>query len=101
MACLRWPSLAQDVVPAVRSRLGTAVPDGGERRTPRPAHGTDQASSPHPPARPRNRRAGSASRSDDEDNLKDWVSKVVDELPPLTDEQRDLLALIFRSNHRR
>jgi len=25
---------------------------------------------------------------------------VVDSLPPLTDEQRDLLALIFRSRHR-
>jgi hypothetical protein len=76
-------------------------PDGGERRTTRPAHGSDQASSPQPPARPRNRRAGSAGRGDDEDDLKDWVKKVVDDLPPLTDEQRDLLALIFRSNHRR
>jgi hypothetical protein len=53
------------------------------------------------PARPRNRRAGSPARGVDEDDLKDWVKKVVDALPPLTGEQRDLLALIFRSNYRR
>lgn len=29
-----------------------------------------------------------------------YVKKVVDALPPLTDEQRDLLALIFRSRQR-
>jgi hypothetical protein len=34
---------------------------------------------------------------DDEDDLNAPVKKVVDALPPLTDEQRDLLALIFRS----
>jgi len=28
------------------------------------------------------------------------VKKVVDRLPPLTDEQRDLLSLIFRNNRR-
>jgi hypothetical protein len=89
-ACLRRPFLAQDV-----------VPDGGERRTTRPAHGSDQADSPQTPARPRNRRAGSPARGVDEDDLKDWVKKVVDALPPLTGEQRDLLALIFRSNYRR
>jgi hypothetical protein len=39
-------------------------------------------------------------RRDDEDDLNAWVRKVVDALPPLTDEQRDLLALIFRRNQR-
>lgn len=36
---------------------------------------------------------------EDEDDLDTYVKEVVDALPPLTDEQRDLLALIFR--HRR
>jgi hypothetical protein len=53
------------------------------------------------PARLRSRRPGSAAHGDDEDDLKDWVKKVVDELPALTDGQRDLIALIFRSSHRR
>jgi len=35
-------------------------------------------------------------RRDDTDALDAYVKKVVDALPPLTDEQRDLLALIFR-----
>ncbi|HUY48277.1 MAG TPA: hypothetical protein VMV92_21530 [Streptosporangiaceae bacterium] len=34
----------------------------------------------------------------DDDDLDAYVKEVVDNLPPLTDEQRDLLALIFRSN---
>jgi ABC-type sulfate transport system substrate-binding protein len=46
-------------------------------------------------------RAGGAAQGDDEDDLKEWVKKVVDELPALTDGQRDLIALIFRSSHRR
>jgi len=75
-----------------------AVPDGGERFTARLAGGSDQAGSPRSPALPRNRRAGGAARSDDEDDLNAWVRKVVDALPPLTDEQRDLLAPIFRGN---
>jgi len=28
-----------------------------------------------------------------------YVKEVVDNLPPLTEEQRDLLALIFRTDH--
>jgi hypothetical protein len=28
-----------------------------------------------------------------------YVKKIVDSLPPLTGEQRDLLAMIFRSRH--
>ena len=30
--------------------------------------------------------------------LDQWVKEVVDTLPPLTEEQRDLLALIFRKH---
>jgi hypothetical protein len=30
--------------------------------------------------------------------LAEYAKQVVDNLPPLTDEQRDLLALIFRSS---
>jgi hypothetical protein len=37
---------------------------------------------------------------EDEDNLDAYVKEVVDALPPLTDEQRDLLALIFRQHRR-
>jgi hypothetical protein len=96
----RQPSLAQDDVPAVPSRVRTAVPDGGERFTARPARGSDQAGSPRTPARPRKRRAGDAARRNDEDALNAYVKEVVDALPPLTDEQRDLLALIFRRNRR-
>jgi hypothetical protein len=51
-------------------------------------------------ARPRKRRAGGAARRDDEDELNAHVKKVVDALPPLTEAQRDLLALIFRNRHR-
>jgi hypothetical protein len=39
-------------------------------------------------------------RHDAVDDLNAWVKKVVDELPPLTDAQRDVLALIFRSKPR-
>jgi hypothetical protein len=35
-------------------------------------------------------------RRDHEEGMNAYVKKVVDALPPLTDEQRDLLALIFR-----
>jgi hypothetical protein len=75
-----------------------AVPDGDERFTARPAGSSEQAGSPRSPARQRNRRAGGAAHRDDEDDLNAWVRRVVDALPPLTDEQRDLLALIFRRN---
>jgi hypothetical protein len=30
--------------------------------------------------------------------LDQWIEEVVDTLPPLTEEQRDLLALIFRKH---
>jgi hypothetical protein len=39
---------------------------------------------------------GRAARRDDSDDLDVFVKDVVDALPPLTEEQRDLLALIFR-----
>jgi hypothetical protein len=31
-------------------------------------------------------------------DLDQWIEEVVDTLPPLTEEQRDLLALIFRKH---
>ncbi len=37
---------------------------------------------------------------EDEDDLGAYVKEVVDALPPLTDEQRDLLALIFRQRRK-
>ena len=36
-------------------------------------------------------------RPGEDDELDAYVKDVVDRLPPLTEEQRDLLALIFRS----
>jgi len=83
----------------VPSGVRTAVPDGGERFT-AAAGSSGQAESSHAPARSRKRRAGGAARREDEDDLNAHVKKVVDALPPLTDEQRDLLALIFRNRHK-
>jgi hypothetical protein len=37
---------------------------------------------------------------EDEDSLDAYVKEVVDALPPLTSEQRDLLAVIFRQRRR-
>ena len=48
---------------------------------------------------PRNRRASGTARSDNE-SLDAYVREVVDSLPPLTEAQRDLLALIFRYRQR-
>lgn len=48
----------------------------------------------------RNRCTGTAAESGDDD-LDAYVKDVVDALPPLTDEQRDQLALLFRSRHHR
>jgi hypothetical protein len=83
----------------VSSCAGTVVPDGGERCTARPTAGSDGTSCPDAKAQPRKRRAGSAARRDDEVDLTAYVKKVVDALPPLTDGQRDLIALIFRNQH--
>lgn len=53
------------------------------------------------PARPRRRRRARAPRRDQSRDLDAYIREVVDRLPPLTDDQRDLLALIFRRNHPR
>ncbi|MGI9005793.1 MAG: hypothetical protein ACR2FU_06300 [Streptosporangiaceae bacterium] len=72
---------------------------GGECPTARPAHRTAPPPAAHAPARPHQGRA--ARRRDDDDlDLDAYVREVVDGLPPLTEEQRDQLALIFRSKHR-
>jgi hypothetical protein len=39
-------------------------------------------------------------QDEDEGDLDAYVKDVVDALPPLTSEQRDLLALIFRQHRR-
>jgi hypothetical protein len=44
---------------------------------------------------------GRAARRDDSDDLDGFVKDVVDALPPLTEAQRDLLALIFRTQRYR
>jgi len=36
----------------------------------------------------------------DDDEIDAYVKAVVDTFPPLTDQQRDLIALIFRSSSR-
>ena len=67
---------------------------GGDRHAARPV----RCAAPPPagaPARPRKRPARR------EDDMAAYVREVVDSRPPLTDEQRDLLALIFRSRHRK
>jgi hypothetical protein len=43
-------------------------------------------------------RVSGTARPRDDDEPDAYVKEVVDSLPPLTDGQRDLLALIFRSN---
>jgi len=75
---------------------------GGERptaRSARPARRTARSAAVHGKARQRDRCATDAAPRDDD--LDAYVKEVVDSLPPLTDEQRDLLALIFRSRHRK
>ena len=37
---------------------------------------------------------------EDKDGLDAYVKEIVDALPPLTSEQRDLIALIFRNRRR-
>lgn len=63
-----------------------------------------------PPARPRRhalaggraRRPARPARHDvRREDLDAYVRKIADSLPPLTDEQRDRLVMIFRSRHRR
>jgi hypothetical protein len=47
------------------------------------------------------RREPHADDTDEQDELDAWVKAVVDRLPPLTEAQRDLLALIFRTRQRK
>jgi hypothetical protein len=68
---------------------------GGDCFTARAARRSDQGGSADDQARLRRRRDG--QRCGDAD-LDAYVKEVVDNLPPLTEEQRDLLALIFRSS---
>jgi hypothetical protein len=49
-----------------------------------------------PPAIP----APPPSLHEDEDGLDAYAKEIVDALPPLTSEQRDLIALIFRNRRR-
>jgi hypothetical protein len=75
---------------------------GGERptaRSARPARRTARPATAHDKARQRDRCAKDAATRDDD--LDAYVKEVVDSLPPLTDDQRDQLALIFRSRHRK
>jgi len=74
-----------------------AVPDGGEGFTARRSRQPD--SSPAG-AQPRAGRASGDARPRDDDKLNAYVKQVVDSLPPLTEAQRDLLALIFRNRHK-
>jgi hypothetical protein len=71
---------------------------GGECPTARPARRTAKPAATCDQACQRDRCAKDAAERDDD--LDAYVKEVVDSLPPLTDEQRDQLALIFRSRHR-
>jgi hypothetical protein len=42
-----------------------------------------------------------AANERDDDDLDAYIKEMIDSLPPLTGEQRDKLALIFRSSRRR
>jgi hypothetical protein len=77
-----------------------AIPAGGELFTPGSERCSDQGNTPRPPVRPCKRRIGNDT-CDDADELDAFVKRVVDALPPLTEEQRDLLALIFRGKRSR
>jgi hypothetical protein len=84
------------------SRPGLHLQEGGERPTARPARSARRTTRPAATcdqARQRDRRADDAA--DRDDDIDAYVKDVVDSLPPLTEEQRDLLALIFRSRHRK
>ena len=47
------------------------------------------------------RPAPGADDSDEQDEINAWVQAVVDRLPPLTEAQKELLALIFRTRQRK
>lgn len=65
-----------------------------------PCRSSGQAAQPSANGQaPRNRCAFGTARSGSE-SLDDYVKEVVDSLPPLTEAQRDLLALIFRNRQK-
>jgi hypothetical protein len=80
---------------------GPRSQEGGERPTAPRARPHRRTATPAPArdtAPQRNRCTGTDAEHDDDD-LDAYVKDVVDALPPLSDEQRDQLALIFRSRH--
>ena len=75
-------------------------PPGGARR--RPVRCTAPATTDCPPARPRKRKAPGAvcpardARYELTEEDREWARRTVASLPPLTDRQRDILALLLR-----
>jgi hypothetical protein len=65
-------------------------------RTGRASQHPAQRARQQPPAIPAPPPAG----HEDEDGLDAYAKEIVDALPPLTSEQRDLIALIFRNRRR-
>jgi len=74
----------------------------GEHPAPRPADRSAQPPATHSAARPRRRSApGAACPADGgkyelTDDDREWARRTVASLPPLTDRQRDILALLLR-----
>jgi hypothetical protein len=76
-------------------------PPGGERPDARPVRCTARPAGSHAKARPRKRQARCAADRDRRDkDLDAYIKEMIDALPPLTPEQRDLLALIFGRRRR-
>ena len=75
---------------------------GGERPAARPARCSARPAASHARTRPRKRQAGCTAtpRRRDDDDLDAYIKDMIDSLPPLTSEQRDKLALIFRRRRR-
>jgi hypothetical protein len=74
---------------------------GGERPAARPARCTARTAASHAKIRPRKRQAGcTATPRRRDDDLDAYIKDMIDSLPPLTSEQRDKLALIFRRRRR-
>lgn len=75
-------------------------PPGGDRRRARPLHCSQPQ--PAPRHRPRTRNAPGAACPADEESYelteedREWARRTVASLPPLTDRQRDILALLLR-----
>jgi hypothetical protein len=76
----------------------TQPPPGRDRR---PARCTASPPPCHDRARPRTKKPGTACPSRDKDGDltdedREWARRTVASLPPLTDRQRDILALLLR-----